>query len=315
MDEILKKLFESEILTEDTKNELQAAFTSKLEESVKQAKQDAHAEVTAALNEQWISERETLINALDAKITESLTEEMDELKTDISRFRDLEAEYAEKLISEKQKMSETVKSDIETLIEQLDTFIEIRLTEEINELKTDLQEVRKNEKGRRVFEAFMDEFKTFYTEDNSVEAKLLEAEQQLEDAMLALEKSEKRTAALVRTKKLDEVLAPLSGRQREVMEAILKSVETPMLEEAYSTYVGRVLKETATSTVATSEKENKVLAEGASKPVISGVVKTGDNKDQLLVEKQREEADQRQHQSAMSQAEKTRLQRLGGMID
>lgn len=315
MDEILKKLFESEILTEDTKNELQAAFAAKLDESVKQAKQDAHAEVTAALNEQWISERETLINALDAKITEALTEEINELKADISTFRDLEAEYATKLVEEKQKMSETVKSDIETLIEQLDTFIEIRLTEEINELKTDLQEVRKNEKGRRVFEAFMDEFKTFYTEDDSIAAKLNEAEQQLEEAMLALEKSEKRTAALVRSKKLDEVLSPLSGRQREVMEAILKSVETPMLEEAYSTYVGRVLKENAVVETATSEKETKVLAEGAQKPVITGVVKNGDNQEQLLIEKAREAAEQSKHQSAMSQAEKTRLQRLGGMID
>lgn len=313
MDEILKKLFEAELLTEDTKNELQTAFKTKLEESVKQAQQDAYAEVTATLNEQWINEREALIDALDAKITESMTEELTELKDSIERFRDLEAEYAQKIIEAKEDMSKTLQADVETLIEQLDQFVEISLTAEIEELKEDIIEVRKNQKGRKVFEAFMNEFKEFYTEDKEVYSKLDETEQRLQDTLLALEKSEKRTASMIRTKKLDEVLAPLSGRSREVMEAILKSVDTNMLEEAYQTYVGRVLKEASQDvSKKTSEKETKVLAEGEEKQTISGVVKSGDDLDQLIIEQHIDNED-RKSLSSISDAEKARLRKMAGL--
>ena len=46
--------------------------------------------VTAELNEQWIAERDTLIEALDSKVSEFLSEELAELHTDIDSFRDLE---------------------------------------------------------------------------------------------------------------------------------------------------------------------------------------------------------------------------------
>jgi Asp-tRNA(Asn)/Glu-tRNA(Gln) amidotransferase C subunit len=83
-----------------------------------------------------------------------------------------------------------------------------------------------------------------------------------------------------RDKKLKEVLAPLSGRTKDVMEAILKNVDTEQLDEAYKTFIGRVIRE---SEATSSEKEDKVLAEGASKkPVVTktvvetAIVKTGD---------------------------------------
>ena len=66
----------------------------------------------------------------------------------------------------------------------------------------------------------------------------------------------------MRDKKLKEVLAPLTGRSRDVMEAILKNVDTEQLDEAYKTFIGRVIRE---SEATGSENEDKVLAEGASK--------------------------------------------------
>jgi hypothetical protein len=66
------------------------------------------------------------------------------------------------------------------------------------------------------------------------------------------------------------------------MEAILKNVDTALLEDAYTTYVGRVLKETASTK--TSEKEGKVLAEGVKKQEIKGNVKSGNNTEQLVSE-------------------------------
>lgn len=313
MDELLKKLLAAEVLTEETKQELEAAFKGQLDEAISKARAEAQASVTLELNEAWTSERNTLIEALDAKATEYLTEELAELRDDIERFRDLEAEFAEKLVEAKGEMAVTLKKDVAQLIERMDTFLEVRIASEMEELREDIATVKKNEFGKKVFESFVSEFKKHYAGDDSVEAKLTETEQRLEDALATLGEAEAKAAKLERSIKLEKVLAPLSGRTREVMEAILKTTETPMLEDAYKTYIGRVLKETSAKDVTkTSEKEEKVLAEGEKKEVVSGVVKSGDNKDQLDEDAILAEAAPKQ-QPTISDAEKRRWQRLAGI--
>ena len=311
MDELLKKLLAAEVLTEETRQELEGAFKKQLDEAMNVARAEAQATVTAELNEQWINDREILIEALDSKVTEALSEELSELRSDIERFRDLEAEYAEKLIEAKSGLGDTMKKDIAQLIEKLDSFLEVRLTAELDELREDVAVVKKNEFGRKVFESFVAEFKKHYAGDDSLEGKLTESEQRLDDALTALENSEKKAAKLERTMKLEKVLAPLSGRSKEIMEAILKTVDTALLEDAYKTYVGRVLKETSDKgVVETSEKEDKVLAEGV-KEEVSGVAKTGDNEEQLIEEATREKLEERA--PSITDAERQRLRRLAGL--
>jgi hypothetical protein len=315
MDELLKKLLSAEVLTEETKQELTKAFETQLNEAITTAREEAKLSVTAELNEQWINERETLIEALDAKVTEALAEELNELRGDIENFRDLESEHAEKLVEAKSEMATAVKKDIAQLIEKLDTFLEIRLSTELEELREDVAVVKKQQFGKTVFEAFVTEFQKHYTADGSVEAKLTEAEERLEDAMAALEEAEKKTAKMARSIKLKEVLSPLSGRTREVMEAILKNVDTPMLEDAYSTYVGRVLKETATLVADTaSEKESSVLAEGEKVAKPKGVVKSGNNTEQLDEEVVIEAAETKTGVTVLAESEKQRLRALAGIV-
>ncbi len=280
-------------------------------EAEKSARAEAQATVTAELNEQWITERETLIEALDSKVTEALTAELNELREDIDRFRDLEAEYADKIVEAKAEMKVALTRDVAQLIEKLDSFLEVRLTEELNELRADVEVVKKNEFGKKVFEAFVTEFKKHYADDGSVETKLSETEQRLEDTLAALEEAEIKAAKLERSIKMEKVLAPLSGRTREVMEAILKSVDTPLLENAYKTYIGRVLKETTTTVVEASEKETKVLAEGNRKSEVRGVVKSGDNVDQVI-EESFQEVEEEIKLPTISDAEKLRLRRIAG---
>lgn len=316
MDELLKKLLAAEVLTEDTRAELEAAITKQLNEAMAAARTQATVEVTAQLEEQWIQEREVLIEALDAKVSEVLTAELEELRESIESFRDLEIEYAEKLVEAKTDMASQLKGDIATLVEKMDKFLEIRLNEELEELRDDIAVVKKNEFGRKVFESFVSEFKKHYeVEDVTASTKLEETEHRLADALVALEETEQRIAKMERSKKLEQVLTPLSGRTREVMEAILKSVDTGMIEEAYKTYIGRVVKETSTETKPvvegkTSEKETKVLAEGESKKVVSGVVKTGDDKVQL------EESAKRDVEtvSKLSADDLARLRKQAGVI-
>ena len=299
MNELLQKLLEADVLTDETKSELEEAFTVQLEEAITAAKDDAAADVRAELTEKWIIERDALVEAIDSKVGDFLTDEVAELKEDINRFRDLEAEYAEKLVEAKASMGDELKTDLVELVEKIDAFLEIRLTAEIDELREDIQEVKKDEFGRKIFEAFKGEFGNVYHDQDDTEANLAEVKARLTDTESALEESETKRDELERALKLDEILEPLSGRQKEVMEAILKTVDTSDLEKGYKTFIGRVVRETEE---VDSEKEDKVLAEGADvdgddkveddkEVVVEGDVKTGDTEDVITESEENPELD------------------------
>lgn len=306
MNELLQKLLEAEVLSEETKTELEEAFKSQLDEAIDVAKAEAAADVRAELTEQWITERDNLVEAVDSKVGEFLEEEITELKNDIESFRDLEAEYAEKIVEAKAAMSDELKADLVELVEKIDAFLEIRLTAELEELKEDIDVVRKNDFGRRIFEAVQAEFTSNFADEESSEVTLRETETRLAETSEALEEAERKLAKMERAVKMDEVLSPLAGKQREVMEAILRNVDTENLEEGYKTFIGRVL----TETEETSEKEEKVLAEDASTEEEldedSGVVKTGDT-DEVL-----KESEETEDKSTLA-SELDTLRRLAGI--
>ncbi len=256
MDELLQKLLEAEVLSEETKKELEGAFQKKLDEAITVAKEVASDDVRAELSEQWVTERDQLIEAVDSKVTEFLSKELEELKGSIESFRDLETDYAEKLVEAKAAMSDELKDDLMELVEKVDAFLEIRLSAEVEELREGIEVVRKNDFGRRIVEAFSEEFMLNFVDEEAAQNTLRETTERLRDAEEALAESESKRAEVERTITMEEVLSPLAGRQREVMEAILRNVDTEHLEEGYKTFIGRVIRETDDS-----EKEGSVLAE------------------------------------------------------
>lgn len=284
MDELLKKLLEAEILSAETKKELEDAFKTQIEEATNAAKEEAAKDVRAELTEQWIKERDVLIDAIDSKVEEYLKNEIHELREDIESFRDLEAEYAQKLVEAKAAMGSELKGDLTELVEKLDAFLEMRLSAEMEELREDIDRVRENEFGRRIFEAMVQEYRDYYADPVSDEANAAELKARLADTEKSLEEAEQKAAALERKQKMEDVLKPLSGRAKEVMEAILRNVTTDKLEEGYKTFIGRVVRETKEET---SEKEETVLAANSSSnktaPITEkdGVVVTGDTEEVL----------------------------------
>ena len=292
MDELLKRLLEAQILSEESKKELEEAVKKQLDEAATAAKKEAEDTVRAQLAEQWIAERDALIEAIDQKVTEFCENELTELKGDISSFRDLEAEYAKKLVEAKGEMGEQLQKDLKSLVEKLDAFLEIRIAAEFEELREDIEEARKLEFGRKLYEAFSEEYRKHFVDEFSVEAELRETQEQLDALKAKYEEEVGEKAVLERKIKMESVLKPLNGTAREVMETILSNVATNQLEEGYKTFIGRVLKEDVNvggkkdkksneSKGGGSEKENaKVLAEGAniSSMVNEGsvILKTGD---------------------------------------
>lgn len=282
MKELLEKLLSSELLTEEVKTELAEAVQKTISEQVDAQVAEQRDALVVEYATQFAADREALIEAIDTKVEEMLQEQLNELADDISNFRDLEVEFAAKLADEKAALAEAVEKDMEKLVERLDTFLELRLSEEVDELKESIEEVRKNNLGRKIFETFMGEFEQFSTVDNGAEAlqaQLDEAKAELAKRDELLAEAQKEVAASSRKEKLESVLASLQGRPREIMEAILVSVPTEKLEESYGKFIGRVLHESVTKNSekesATPAVEAPVLAEGETLEV---------NKDESLTE-------------------------------
>jgi len=245
MDEILAKLLQSELLSEDTKAEISEQWKASVDGFKAQVREEVSMEVRSELAEQWIVERDELVSKVDSFVSEALVKELSELKADIERFRDLEAEYAEKLVEEKHKLAAQVEEDLDSLVDKIDDFFEIRLAAELNELKEDLEVVKQNEFGRKMFEAFASTYAKSFVDEDSLQAKLVVAESKAEDLEKRLAEMEEQKAAMIREAKMEKVLAPLSGKKREQMAMVLKNIETSRLEESYAYFIGRIMKEDA----------------------------------------------------------------------
>lgn len=312
MDELLKKLLETDLLNEETKAELteqvQSFISNKLDEHRQLVEQEVRTELTQSLSEQWVQERESLIEALDAKTDEVLKAELAELKEDIDRFRDLEAEYASKLVEQKQELAETLQLNITQLAEMLDQFVFEKLNAEIEELKEDIAESKKQAFGRKVFETFVREYQMNFVSQTDVEKQLAESTASLAAIQEQLAESQKSLDAAVREKKMTELLSNIAaGRPRDVMEAILKTVPTEKLDEAYGKFLDRVLKESVKPTA----KETGVLAEGAEtqEQISESVILTGDG--QPTASELQEGAEQRE--AAKNNADLQKLKRWSGI--
>lgn len=257
MDEILNKLLQSELLSEETKAEISEQWTTSVEAFKSQVREEVSGQVRLELAEQWAGERDELITKVDQFVAEALTKEVSELRGDIDRFRDLEAEYAEKLVEEKHRLAAEVADELDSLVDKIDSFFEMRLSAEMEELKEDLEIVKQNDFGRKIFEAFAATFGESYVDEDAVQSKLAIAEQKLSAAQAALADREEKLNKMVREAKLEQVLAPLTGKKREQMAMVLRNIETSRLEESYKFFIGRVLKED-------TEQAAKPLAESAA---------------------------------------------------
>jgi hypothetical protein len=265
--DILQNLLENEILNEETKGELEKAIQSQISEAVETAVTEAKAEVEtnvrAELAEQFVTDKEALVEALDTKAQQFLESELAELKDDVENFRDLEAEFAEKVVNMKKELSEVAKKDFAQLVNILNEFLEERVSAEFEELKEDIDAVKKLKFGQKIFEAVEAEFEGKHFDKEAIDKKADEAATELKETKEALAEAQKQLNDSNRTFVMNETLSALDGRPREVMAAILANTPTDKIEEVYGKFIGRVLNENVVEEDAEKE-DTKVLAENSN---------------------------------------------------
>lgn len=223
----LKELLESDILNEETKASLSAAIESLQESALEEAKKTLEVEYA----EKFTTKKQEMEDKLTSLVNESVSAEIQELKEDIQKYRNLEVEYAQKLEEFKEQYAEKLE-------ESVNSFIGESVKEEVQELKEDLLEAKKQNFGKKLFEAFAEEFEQFGVSDD-----VKKLRSRLSSAMKSLKESKETIENMEREKVMGSLLESLSGSKREVMKTILESVKTEKLEERYNEVIGSILSE------------------------------------------------------------------------
>lgn len=276
MDKILQTLFESNVLNAETKQLIESQFAESLDLLLKEERQKIEDEVRIEMTEQLRKDRELLTEALDLKLESIVEAEYAELREDIESFRDLEVEYAERLIEERAELRDEAKESVLELVEKLDMFLEMRMDEEFEELRDDLHEAKRNNLGKKVFEAFKQEFASIINEDEQQASDELEImREQLEDMKAELQVARNNVLKEERKAKMVSLLSNLedNSNAKAKMQELLKNIPTSKLDESYSRYLPHVIGESIDSKTAIIESKQ------TNKPKLNeGRVVTG-NKD------------------------------------
>ena len=190
---------------------------------------------------------------LEQFVVHALAKEIREFAED---KRDL-AETKVKLIAGAKVKFDEVKSQfIKRAAKTVQETVDKGLRTEIAQLKEDIESARVNSFGRRIFEAFAQEYQHSYLNEKSATARLLKIvdkkESEIAEAQAALAKAQEvmeskerelriQKDLMERAQVMGELLAPLSADKKAIMSDLLESVQTPKLAAAFDKYLPAVM--------------------------------------------------------------------------
>jgi hypothetical protein len=305
----LKTLFENDVVSEDVRREIEEAWEAKIQEN----KQQVAAELREEFAQKYEHDKATMVEAIDAMLSERLSEEIAEFADDRKQLAEAKAKYAiamrenadllkgfvieqlqkevkelhadkleefvvDALSNEIAEFNEDKKDLAETKVrlvrEAKEHFAKVKanfiersatavsemvgkqLKSEITSLKEDIDTARRNDFGRKIFEAFAAEYGTSYLNEKSETAKLMQVlatkDKQLAEAKAFAAKAKQLTESAAREKTrleesvkrekiMNELVAPLGKDQREIMTDLLETVQTAKLRSAFDKYLPAVI--------------------------------------------------------------------------
>jgi hypothetical protein len=202
------------------------------------------------LTEQAVTQK---VGKLEEFVLRQLSEELREFVADKQSL----VEQRVKLASEaKQKLNEARSSFVNRATEVVDRTLNEVIRKELVQWRDDIRVARENNFGRKIFEAVAAEYMGSYlaegTETKKLQKQLTTVQQQLQEVRAesaqknVLLESERRAAHQARERAqrmevLNELLSPLRGDKRAVMENLLGDVKTTQLKEAFHRYMPTVM--------------------------------------------------------------------------
>ena len=314
----LKNLFENNVVSEEIKESIEAAWEARIVENRNQVTQQLREEFA----QRYEHDRQVMVEAIDRMLGDQLKEEIQQFVEDRNQLAEAKAQYAVKMHNDAQLMKEFVtrqlasevkelhedqvqmaskfhtleKFVVEALAQEIAEFhtdkqdiaemkvrlvregrqalasmkeqfikraatlventVEKTLTKEIGQLKEDIEAARRNDFGRKLFEAYASEYQNSYLNEKSETAKLLkvidkkdlqvaEAHHAVAQATQILESKEAQVKALMESKQrqeiMSELVAPLANTQKAIMIELLESVHTTKLRGSFDKYLPAVI--------------------------------------------------------------------------
>ena len=314
----LKNLFENNVVSEEIKESIEAAWEARIVENRTQVTQQLREEFA----QRYEHDRQVMVEAIDRMLGDQLKEEIQQFVEDRNQLAEAKAKYAVKMHNDAQLMKEFVtrqlasevkelhedqvqmaskfhtleKFVVEALAQEIAEFhtdkqdiaemkvrlvregrqalasmkeqfikraatlventVEKTLTKEIGQLKEDIEAARRNDFGRKLFEAYASEYQNSYLNEKSETAKLLkvidkkdlqvaEAHHAVAQATQILESKEAQVKALMESKQrqeiMSELVAPLANTQKAIMIELLESVHTTKLRGSFDKYLPAVI--------------------------------------------------------------------------
>ena len=197
------------------------------------------------VSENFAKLEQFVVTALAKEIGEFAADKKEVVETKVKLVREAKAKFAE---VKKEFIKRAAVQVGETVTRQLKT--------EMSQLKEDIESARTNNFGRRIFEAFAQEFQHSYLNEKSETSRLLQIVDKKEKEIAEAQQALQQTKAIVESKERDlrvakdlaerkavmgELLAPLSAEKRAVMSELLESVQTAKLATTYDKYLPAVL--------------------------------------------------------------------------
>jgi hypothetical protein len=198
-----------------------------------------------AMAENYSKLEEFVVEALSSEIAEFYEDKKDLAETKVRLVREAKTHFAK------------VKSDfIERSATAVSEMVGKSLKSEITALKEDIDTARRNDFGRKIFEAFAGEYMTSHLNEKSETNKLMKVlatkDKQLAEAKAFAAKAKtlaesvnKEKTALIesakREKTINDLIAPLSREQKGIMTDLLESVQTNRLQSAFNKYLPSVI--------------------------------------------------------------------------
>ncbi len=278
-----------------------AAVSAKLKEEIIKLRETkksltnerlVYADKLAAVKETLALDHAKRIRKIDEFVVRQVEKELKEFLEDHKAL----VKTRVKLVSEsRSKLREAQNRFVKHAAVKVEKAINETLKREMTQLHEDLEKNRQNMFGRRIFEAVAAEFMTSYLAEGTeirklsdvLEAErkeLTEAKRKLDEALKASQLANRKATLAedraVRAKILSELLAPIKGEKRKVMEGMLETVRTNALRESFNKLLPVVLDETPTRRSVTSF-EKTVLNEKHNNQRSQSVVTGGQRANKL----------------------------------
>jgi len=186
-----------------------------------------------------------VVEALAQEIAEFHLDKQDLAKTKVRLVREGRQAFA--------KMKEQFVKRAAQLVE---STVEKTLSKEIGQLKEDIESARRNDFGRKLFEAFANEYQNSYLNEKSETSKLLKvidtkelelaaAKNAVAEARIISESKEREVKILKENQErqvvLNELVAPLAPQQKAIMKELLESIQTAKLRSSFEKYLPAVI--------------------------------------------------------------------------